>query len=258
MKNFIKYLLLMLLLNSCIGTKVIFESDEETRNIPKGKIKSISFYNISLFKKVSDTIHIKVIYNNRNLPVQQIEHYENGTLTTNLFYDNNDQLIKETFEGKTLNTYTYNSKGNLIENVYYKNDTISYVKKIYYDKKNNPIKEISIKNDEIISTTNYTYDYSKNTVEIKIINTKQSNSEGYVRYTFNKKGFIIQREIIAARTLTSIIEYDKFNHIKKIANQNLTRNYINKYDEKNNIIEVVKYENDVAVRKMIYNINYKN
>ena len=174
-----------------------------------------------------------------------------------MFYNSKDQLIKETFEGKTLNTYTYDSKGNLIENVYYKNDTISYVKKIYYDKKNNPIKEISIKNDEIISTTNYTYDYSKNTVEIKIINSKQSVSEGSVRYTFNKKGFIIQREIIAARTLTSIIEYDKFNHIKKLVNQNLTRTYINKYDKKNNIVEVIKYENDVAVRKMNFDITYK-
>ena len=253
----IKYLLLLLLLNSCIGAKVIFESDEETRNIPKGNIKSISFWSISLNKKINDTLHIKVIYNNKNLPVQQKEYYENGTLTTNLFYNSKDQLIKETFEGKTLNTYTYDSKGNLIENVYYKNDTISYVKKIYYDKKNNPIKEISIKNDEIISTTNYTYDYSKNTVEIKIINPKQSASEGYVRYTFNKKGLIIQREIIAPRTLTSIIEYDKFNHIKKLVNQNLTRTYINKYDKKNNIVEVIKYENDVAVRKMNFDITYK-
>ena len=257
MNNILKSVILVIFLSSCTVEKVMFDIDEETRKEPNGKIKSITFYSISLYKKINDTAKIKFIYDDRNLPIEQIEYYKNDSLVVQRFYNDKKQLIKETVLGKTINIYRYDKKGNVSENEYFVNDTIAYVTKTIYDKKNNPINVVNIKDNIILSTTNYRYDYSKKTVDITDVNPKQSETTSHVRYHFNKKGLIIQRDIISSQNWSSKIKYDKFDQIEEFKTSSLTKTYVNKYDKKDNIIEVLKYEYNKPVRKMVFDIKYR-
>jgi hypothetical protein len=177
---------------------------------------------------------------------------ENGDRIEMRIYDN----LKNILEDKMVSCY--DNRGNLLEDLWYKNDTSLYITYKYkYDDDNNQIEYYAFQKDsKNDSKTTYKFDNRKNIIE-KVEYNNSGEIEDMYRYIYNQKlnkleyGLSIRNNKVYLNE--SHIFDDEGNEISSSYNTRPT--IINRmYDKWNNLTEEVKCDpiNPTVTTKFIY------
>lgn len=242
---------------SCGTTKFKDFIDEDSIVNLNGKIKSLT--SLTIRNANADTLKTIIYYNEKNLPIKQIDIYKTGSVSCTYLYDNKYRLVEEKIDSPTLSDskYEYDNKNNIINFKQFKGNKVFVEKKYTYDHRNNVTKEIYL-SETSKDTAIFSYNYKH-----RKCTTKFSSSNNSSTLTYNKNGYIIHSEYLTKNnTSSTMTEYDKFGNITKRngysnGDLNYVSDYQHKYDNKANLIETTVFGNKKIIKKIIYIIDYK-
>ncbi|WP_435675670.1 hypothetical protein [Polaribacter sp.] len=229
-----------------------------------------------------------------NINILRYSEYENLNKENQvIYYDKKNKIIKETinhpnfkeetvfnYENKLLKSsltkigerlmkseYKYDSNKNIIELNQFENDTLYFSKITKFDKNNNPLKSIYLHPNHKINNKKieiFTYNYKKNEVVIQRFNEFNKPNNHYLKFYFDKNGFTLKTASFRNNSIiySSKTAYDKDGNLTKRINFNKDKEvkesmeYMNKYDEKGNIILREVFLNGKLYEKTTYDITY--
>lgn len=252
-KNLVLFIIFILF--SCKNSYVykdypLFEEDEDFEI--KGNVDSISCYEVSIYRK--DTSKIVLFYNEKGKLIKQKDIYKKGIVVCDYTYNDKNQLITETYRNSKT-TYDYDEFGNLISYKNFEKDNLIFEKNYSY-KDNLLIKCQSFKKNVLSENSIYEYNHKK-----KASVLKDTNNIIVISRLHDKKGNVIES---ASQYGIIKLKYDKYNRlIEKICldtNGKLKykNQFLNKYDENNNLIETIKMTDGKFSKKSYYLIAYRN
>lgn len=169
--------------------------------------------------------------NKQNLPSQivSLNAEYGGKCTIDFTYDEKGNCVNEVwtkYDDGRMETveYTYDEKSNLIKVVCTASDGFGCIYDYTYDDNGNLMKEVMKKNDGFSNTYDYAYDDNGNLIK-KI--TTDSSGYVYIRdYTYDENGNLIKE-------------------LQRRSDRDTASTYLTfSYDENNNLIEKVHYYND--------------
>lgn len=188
-------------------------------------------YDSRLWQGGAGRFSIEVVYNEKNLPCQQIltspdgdraidiytydsqekliqnvhTFYDGDKYTDEYTYDENGNLIKEVsvwYDGdKYIHEYTYNASGVLIKQVYTDPDGDNIIRRYIYDSNGKLIEEISTDYYD----TEYIYDATGNL--IKQINSRPGDRKIIQDYIYDANGHLVKQILTSADGDKNIYDY---------------------------------------------------
>jgi hypothetical protein len=267
--------IILLVLSSCNSIK-IKELDIDATQELIGKVKQMEVITFRYPTDEKDTIIEKdssvFYFDLKNKIVKEIDCYLKFKYETDFNYKNNllESQVSKIRKRNRKVEYKYDKKSNVIEYNQLENDTLKFRKTSVYDKQNNPLERTyfhpSYKSNNSISK--YSYDYKSRTINIQSFDENNLPSNHYLKYFFNKKGYIIKTETIytdsnKGYTRNSILEYDKLGNVNRIAGldedgkMQVIIEYKNICDKKGNIIIREKYWKKKLIEKRTFKITYR-
>ncbi|MBF6655060.1 hypothetical protein C3B48_05185 [Flavobacterium columnare] len=171
--------------------------------------------------------------------------YDGIKLKEQNYYDTNGDLVSRW-------KYSYDKNGNITEEILYDNNGIEkYKYENEYDNRNNLIETLQYSENSIEYRHSYSYD-SENK-KIKYFRTNYVTNEVYINntYTYDAKD-----KLSEIKSRTGVIE--KFENGNKVQLKNSENNYTYEYkfDENDNWIKMIEYENEKPIRITKREIEY--
>jgi len=186
----------------------------------------------------------------KNIDLAEREYISSSKISSiekiNFNLDSNGKPLKS----EKLSTLNYNSKGFLTETIIY--DTDGNVKyKFTYDYDNNGRRIKTTRFTDAKMTNYYTYDYNEFGNKTKAYRYDPAgNLEEYYIYKYDDEGNLIEEEWFSSsggKVYSLKNDYDdgmKTHAYTYDENSDLIYEYVFRYDEKGNIIEEIKYDNN--------------
>ncbi len=261
MKKVMCLVVLFFLLASCAGLKFKPYYDDVDYLERHGDIKYVEYMEFSEAKP-NDTSKIGIEYNESNLPSKQIDFGKGkrGNQEVTLIYDQDSRLIEQIPNSPRAPwhyKFTYDSKGNLINQKGFTNDTLTFERRLFYDKNNNPIKEERYKKQMLVEESYYDNDYKKRTSTATFYNKGIKSTTSSKNY-YDKKGNIILVEaVINGKINSRFITYDKFGNVVTVERETEKTLNVHTYDDKHNLVKTLVYIKGKLFRTEMYTIHYK-
>lgn len=267
--------IILLVLFSCNSIK-IKELDIDATQELIGKVKQMEVITFRYPTDEKDSIIEKdssiFYFDLKNRIVKQIDSYLKFRYETDFNYNNNllESEVSKIRKRKLKTEYKYDNKNNNIEYNRFENDTLNFRKTSVFDNQNNPLERTyfhpNYKSNNSLSK--YTYDYKNRTINIQSFDEKNLPSNVYLKYHFNKKGYVIKTEFIytdanKGHSKTNIMEYDKLGNVTRIdgldedGKLQVIIEYKNICDEKGNIIIREKFWRQKVIEKRLFKITYR-
>ncbi len=178
----------------------------------------------------------------------------------NYKYKKNGKLNKEGYKNFQK---SFDNKGNIIEENYFRSGDLSQEIKYKYDNKENTIEYKNFKTslNKMLFKQNITYDDNNNKIREERFNGSEYN---IIAYSYSKDGKLSEiikynktydveqtRKLVYNNDLCTITVFD--------SNNNIIGKQINKFDSNKNIIETIEYNSQNKIEKrFIYSFNEKN
>lgn len=266
---------IILIFFSCNSIK-IEEYDTDATQELIGKVKQMEVITFRYPTDEKDTIIEKdssvFYFDLKNRIVKQVDCYLKFRHETDFNYKNNllQSQVSKIRKRKLKTEYKYDKKSNIIEYSNLENDTLKFKKTSVYDKQNNPLEVTYFhpNSERNINVDKYTYDYKKRIINIQGLDKNKIANNHYIKYHFNKKGYIIKTETIytdanKGYSRNSILEYDKLGNVTRISGldeggklQGIIE-YKNTCDKKGNIIIREKLWKQKVIEKRTFKITYR-
>lgn len=263
------YFLIVLFFFSCNSIKLKGIEMDSTQDL-LGKVKkmNINILRYSEYENLNKENQV-IYYDKKNKIIKETINHPNFKEETVFNYEN--KLLKSSLTkiGERLmkSEYKYDSNKNIIELNQFENDTLYFSKITKFDKNNNPLKSIYLHPNHKINNKKieiFTYNYKKNEVVIQRFNEFNKPNNHYLKFYFDKNGFTLKTASFRNNSIiySSKTAYDKDGNLTKRINFNKDKEvkesmeYMNKYDEKGNIILREVFLNGKLYEKTTYDITY--